>query len=111
MTAGFLENTDINHLRHLGQLFFCLCHLRFDFSFSLVQFKMKNIFENILYPGMGKGRDGTVPRFFFPVPLVPRKFVLALSPGPDHGDLRDGTGIPTLSRDNRPFLTVPVNRG
>ena len=37
MTAGFLENTDINHLRHLGQLFLSIkkytnvvkkCHLR-----------------------------------------------------------------------------------
>ena len=77
---------------------------------------------------MSKGRDGKVPRFSVPVPLVPRDGLakmcpgpadfcpgpeterdscpdcpVALSPGlgPDHGDLRDGTGIPTYSRDNR----------
>ena len=74
---------------------------------------------------MGKGRDGTVPRKFVPIPLVPQTSVpvpvprdtksagtdrdspvspVAMSPGSDHGDLRDGTGIPTFSRENRPSL-------
>ena len=54
--------------------------------------------------GMGKERDETVPYFFAPVPLVPRdnhakqsreffcpspEWTVALSPGPDPGDLRD----------------------
>ena len=44
--------------------------------------------------------------------VVPRDFSsvcpVALSLGSDHGDLRDGTGIPTLSRDNRSSLLLGV---
>ena len=74
-------------------------------------------------PGMGKGRDGTVPRKFSRSRSSRRllsrsrshgtqkapgqigtRVALSPGPGPDHGVLRDGTGIPTLSRDNRPSL-------
>ena len=84
-------------------------------------------FQEVPGPDMGKGRDGTVPRFFVPVPKYQdslsrgiliaglfRRFcprpncLVALSPGSDHGYSRDGTGISTLSRDNRPFLARPV---
>ena len=44
---------------------------------------------------MGKGRDGTVWRFFVQVPLVPRKFF---------GNLRDRDRDSVESRDNRPSL-------
>ena len=37
---------------------------------------------------------------FCPAPDCP----VTLSPGPDQGNLRNGTGVPTLSRDNRPSL-------
>ena len=59
MTAGFLENKDINHLRHLGQPFVSMSltmwnilifhsHNEYHLVPNLVPFKMKNIFENIL---------------------------------------------------------------
>ena len=40
-------------------------------SFRQFKFQAKSFKRS----GMGKGRDGTVPRIFVPVPLVPRKFV------------------------------------
>ena len=48
--------------------------------------------------GQGTGRDS-------PVNFCP-DCPVAMSPGPDHEDLRDGIGIPTLSRDNRPSLVI-----
>ena len=48
----------------------------------------------------GRARDGTVLRFFVPVPLVPRDN----HEGQPRENLRDWTGIPSLSRDNRPSL-------
>ena len=56
---------------------------------------------------MGKGRDSHVN--FCPGPACPACPVgLSPGPGPDHGDLRDGNGIPTLSRDKRPSLDPNV---
>ena len=79
-------------------------------NFAEVEFTFKGSCRD----GEGTGRDspaifcpgpacsagkpcGTVPRKFFSIPLVPRD-------QEDHGNLRDGTGIPKLSRDNRPSL-------
>ena len=65
---------------------------------------------------MGKGQDGTVPRFFVPVTRDKKTFEkdrnsrpVALSPGsgPNPGDKRDRH--PEKSRDNRPSLVRKDN--
>ena len=48
------------------------------------------------WAGMGKGRDGIVPRFFVPVPLVPRDFSSGTVP-------QNFVPVPTV-----PWLWVPV---
>ena len=48
----------------------------------------------VLFSGMGKGRDGIVPRFFVPVPLVPQTSVPVPVP-------RDTKSAGT-DRDSRP---------
>ena len=73
----------------------------YDPKISRINLTRQHIFVHFLFlskSGMGKGRDS--PAKICPSPDCP----VALSAGPDHGDLRDGTGIPTLSRDNRPSL-------
>ena len=62
---------------------------RFQFQ---CRFSSNDAIFKLCCTGMGKERNS--PAIFV---RVPRKFV---------GDLRDGTGIPTLSRDNRPSLVL-----
>ena len=83
-------------------------------------------FSRSARPRYGQGTGRNSPAIFCSGPeisgfVVPRDFnrgtadfcprpncLVALSPGSDHGYSRDGTGISTLSRDNRPFLARPV---
>ena len=53
-----------------------------------------NLAAKLISPWMGKGRDGTVPRKFVPVPLVPQTSVPVPVP-------RDAKSIGT-DRDSRP---------
>ena len=94
-----------------------ICNRHFHTVNQGSNFGLLCFFQGFARDGTGQSRD-----FFVPVPQVPRDSPtkicpadfcpgpdchVALSPGPDHGDLRDGTRISILSRDNRLSLLFP----